>query len=197
MLNWLKNKKHPEFWTNYLNECENSSPRYVTLSVESTGTNPNKDVILSIGAVGIENNQLKIKDSFEIVLLQYIFNHDNGLSNEFIIESKMPKFIESEGMQRFIKYIGNAIIIGHRVDVAIEMMNVALEKLDCGKLKNQALDLEIMFRKWKEQSNDKKFSLEEIARALKIPEENADLSIEKAYIVGLSFLKLKKYLEIE
>jgi DNA polymerase-3 subunit epsilon len=65
------------------------------------------------------------------------------------------------------------------------------------KLKNQALDLEIMFRKWKEQSNDKKFSLEEIARALKIPEENADLSIEKAYIVGLSFLKLKKYLEIE
>ncbi|MDD3004088.1 3'-5' exonuclease [Flavobacterium sp.] len=196
MLNWLKNKKHPEFWTNYLNEYENAKHRYVIISVESSGTNPYKDVMLSIGAVGIEKNELCIKDSFEIVFLQYIFNHDNGFSNEFIIESKMPKFIESEGIQRLIKYLKNATIIGHRVDIAIEMINVALEKLDCGKLKNQALDLEIMFRKWKEYSDDKRFSIEEIAHALKIPHENSDLSIEKAYTMGLSFLKLKKYLDI-
>ena len=166
MIDWLKNKKHPEFWKTYLQKQEEKSSRYVTLSVQTTGLNPVKDVILTVGAVGIQNNELVIKDSFEVVLLQYIYNHDNGFSNEFIIESTMPK-------------------------------STALHKLDCGKLKNEALDIEIMFKKWKEFSDDKKFSVTEIAQNLKLPTNDSDLSIDEAYIMGLCFLKLKKYLRIE
>jgi DNA polymerase-3 subunit epsilon len=32
-------------------------------------------------------------DSFEVILLQYKYLHDNRLSNEFIIESKMNKLV--------------------------------------------------------------------------------------------------------
>lgn len=197
MIDWLKNKKYPEFWKIYLQKQVEKSTRYVTLSIEATGLNSQKDVILTIGAVGIQNNKVVIKDSFEVVLLQYIYNHDNGFSNEFIIESKMPKFIEAEGIKKLIEYLGNAIIIGHRVDFDIEMINVALEKLQCGRLKNEALDLEIMFLKWKELSDDKRFSIEEIAKNLKLPVNESDSKIEEAYIMGLCFLKLKKYLKIE
>lgn len=197
MLDWLKNKKHPEFWKTYLQKQEEKSSRYVTLSIQTTGLNALKDVILTIGSVGIENNMIVIKDSFEVILLQYIYNHDNGFSNEFIIESKMPKSTEAEGIQRFIEYLGNATIIGHRVDLDIEMINVALHKLECGKLKNEALDLEVMFRKWKEFSDDKKFSVEEIGKALKLPETDFEAIIEEAYSMSLIFLKLKKYLRIE
>lgn len=197
MIDWLKNKKHPEFWKTYLQKQEEKSSRYVTLSVQTTGLNPVKDVILTLGAVGIQNNQLVIKDSFEVVLLQYIYNHDNGFSNEFIIESTMPKSTEAEGIKLFVDFLGNAIIIGHRVDFDVEMINVALHKLDCGKLKNEALDIEIMFKKWKEFSDDKKFSVTEIAQNLKLPTNDSDLSIDEAYTMGLCFLKLKKYLRIE
>ena len=197
MLDWLKNKKHPDFWKTYLQKQEEKSSRYVTLSIQTTGLNALKDVILTIGSVGIENNMVVIKDSFEVILLQYIYNHDNGFSNEFIIESKMPKSTEAEGIQRFIEYLGNATIIGHRVDLDIEMINVALHKLECGKLKNEALDLEVMFRKWKEFSDDKKFSVEEIGKALKLPETDFEAIIEEAYSMSLIFLKLKKYLRIE
>ncbi len=199
MIDWLKNKKYPDFWKIYLQKQTEKSTRYVTLIVETTGLNPQKDIILTIGAVGIQNNRIVIKDAFEVILLQYIYNHDNGFSNEFIIESKMPKFIESEGIQRLIEYFGNAVIIGHRIDFDIEMINIALEKLQCGKLKNEALDLEIMFRKWKEFSDDKRFSVEEIAKNLKLSvnENEQDSKIEEAYIMGLCFLKLKKYLKIE
>jgi DNA polymerase-3 subunit epsilon len=72
-----------------------------------------------------------------------------------------------------------------------------LEKMDCGKLRNDALDLEIMFKKWKEFSDDKKFSVAEIAKILKLPEHNHDSAIEKAFTMSLCFLKLKKYLGIE
>jgi DNA polymerase-3 subunit epsilon len=77
------------------------------------------------------------------------------------------------------------------------MLNEALAKLNCGTLKNEALDLEIMFKKWKESSDDKKFSVNEIVQALKLPEYNIDSTMEEAYTMGLCFLKLKKYLRIE
>ena len=197
MLEWLKNKKYPEFWKSYLQKQEEKSNRYVTLSIENTGLNPVKDVILTIGSVSIENNQIVVKDCFEVILLQYIYNHENGFSNEFIIESKMPKSTEKEGIQQLIEYLGNAIIIGHRVDFDIEMINKALEKMECGNLKNEALDLEIMFKKWKESSEDKKFSIKEIAQFLKLPETVYETAIEEAFTMGLCFLKLKKYLKIE
>lgn len=196
MLDWLKNKKYPDFWKMYLQKQEVKSNRFVTLSIQTTGFNLQKDVILTIGAIAIHNNKLIIADSFEVILLQYIYNHDNGFSNEFIIESKAPKSSEAEGIQKLVEYIGNAILIGYRVDFDIEMINKALEKLDCGKLRNEALDLEIMFKKWKESSEDKKFSIAEIAQNLKLPEHNEDATIEEAFAMGLCFLKLKKYLGI-
>jgi DNA polymerase-3 subunit epsilon len=48
-------------------------------------------VILSIGAFAVVDDSLFISDSFEAILLQYKYLHDNKLSNEFIIESKMNK----------------------------------------------------------------------------------------------------------
>ena len=89
MLDWLKNinKDYPEFWKEYLSKFEKKSNRFVVLSTETTGLDTNKDVILSIGAIAIENNTILIGDTFEVVLLQYVYNHDHGISNEFIIEN--------------------------------------------------------------------------------------------------------------
>jgi DNA polymerase-3 subunit epsilon len=37
--------------------------------------------------------------------------------------------------------------VGHHVDFDVEMINIALEKLECGWLKNEALDIDMMHRK--------------------------------------------------
>jgi DNA polymerase-3 subunit epsilon len=192
MLDWIKNinKEHPEFWKNYVSKFEKKSQRYVALSVNTTGFSPEKDVILSFGAVAIEKDSIRVGDSFEVVLLQYIYLHDNGLSNEFIIESKQPKLGEREGIQAFIEYIGNAVLVGHRIDTAIDLINVALEKLDCGRLKNEALDIEIMYRKLNDIS-DKSISIDDLCSSFKLPLTEKSSSPEEAYTIALLFLKLK------
>jgi DNA polymerase-3 subunit epsilon len=192
MLDWIKNinKEHPEFWKNYVSKFEKKSQRYVALSVNTTGFNPEKDVILSFGAVAIEKDSIRVGDSFEVVLLQYIYLHDNGLSNEFIIESKQPKLGEREGIQAFIEYIGNAVLVGYRIDTAIDLINVALEKLDCGRLKNEALDIEIMYRKLNDIS-DKSISIDDLCTSFKLPLTEKSSSPEEAYTIALLFLKLK------
>ena len=198
MLDWLKNinKEYPEFWKNYVTKFEKKSNRFVVLSTETSGLNPDKDIILSIGSFAVIDNSIVIGDNFETVLLQYKFLHDNGLSNEFIVESKMKKLVEPEAIKLFIEYIGNAVLVGHHVDFDVEMINAALERLNCGRLKNEALDIDIMYRKLHDIT-DKEFSLDELSTIYKIPKSDRNSSSEDAYRIALLFLKLKSRLGIK
>lgn len=198
MLEWLKNinKEYPDFWKEYLAKFETKSERFVVLSTETSGLNPTKDVILSIGSFAVVDNSIVIQDSFEAVLLQYKFFHDNGLTNEFIIESKMEKLPEPEALKALIEYIGNGVLVGHHINFDVEMINAALEKLDCGRLKNEALDVDVMYRKLHD-INDRQFSLDELCDIYKIPKSERNSSSEDAYKIALLFLKLKSRLGIK
>ncbi|WP_445454814.1 3'-5' exonuclease [Flavobacterium sp. 25HG05S-40] len=191
MLDWIKNinKEHPEFWKLYLAKFETKSNRYVILNTETTGLNPKKDVILSFGAIGVVNDVIRIGDTFEVVILQYKYLHDNGLSNEFLIESKLSKLAEPLAIQALVDYIGNAVLVGHRIHFDIEMINDALEKIDCGKLKNEALDVEIMHQKLVDVA--KSFSLDDLIKTYKIPQADRNTASDDAYSIALLFLKLK------
>jgi len=195
MLDWLKNinKEYPEFWKLYLSKFDKKSKRFVVLSTETSGLSLEKDVILSIGAFSVINNSIIIADSFETILAQYKFFHDNGISNEFTLETKMKKLGEPEGIQAFVEFIGNSVLVGHHIDFDVEMINVALERLGCGRLKNEALDIDVMYRKLTD-INNKQFSLEELCDIYKIPKSDRNSSSEDAYKIALLFLKLKSRL---
>ena len=192
MFDWIKNinKEHPEFWKNYLKRFGEESSRYVVISLECTGTSTGKDVILSIGAMAVVNDEILINDSFECVILQYIYMHDHGLSNAAIIESKLTKLSEHQAIENFLEYIDNAILVGHRIQFEVDMLNAVLEKMGAGRLKNQALDIEIMQQKLLETTDDQ-FTVEDISKAYKIPFENFQTTIDEAYAIALLFLKLK------
>ena len=195
MLDWIKNinKEYPEFWKLYLSKFDKKSKRFVVLSTETTGLSLEKDVILSIGAFAVINNSVLIADSFETILAQYKFFHDNGISNEFTVETKMKKLGEPEAIQALVEFIGNSVLVGHHIDFDVEMINIALERLGCGRLKNEALDIDVMYRKLTD-INNKQFSLEELCDIYKIPQSDRNSSSEDAYKIALLFLKLKSRL---
>jgi DNA polymerase-3 subunit epsilon len=198
MLGWIKNinKEYPEFWKTYLSKFESKSKRFVVLSTETSGLNPTKDVILSIGCFAVIDDSIVIGDNFEIVLLQYKYLIDKGLSSEFIVESKKNKALEPDAIHALIDYIGNAVLVGHHIHFDVEMINIALERLDCGRLKNEALDVDVMYRKLHD-INDQQFSLDELCSIYKIPKSDRNSSSEDAYKIALLFLKLKSRLGIK
>lgn len=198
MLDWLKNinKDYPEFWKDYLTKFDTKPNKFVVLSTETSGLNPDKDVILSLGAFSVIEDSIVIKENFETVLLQYKYLQDNGLSNEFIIESKMMKMPEPDALEALVNFIGNSILVGHHINFDVEMLNAALERLDCGRLKNEALDVDMMYRKLTD-INDKQFSLDDLCEIYKIPKSDRNSSSEDAYRIGLLFLKLKSRLGIK
>jgi len=196
MFDWLKHKEYPEFWKEYLSKFSKKSNRYVAISTEFTGLNPHRDVITYISAFAVVDDNILIGDSYETILLQYKFLHDNELSNKYIIDSKMNKLGEADAIKSFVEYIGNSVLVGHKVDSDVEMINAALERLECGKLKNEALDIEIMHQKLNEIT-DREFSIEELSDTYKLPQTKGDSSTEKAYNTALLFLKLKSRLGLK
>lgn len=185
MFDWIKNinKPYPEFWTDYLSKFDEKSNRYIALSVETTGIDPKKDVVLSFGAVGIVNDTIIISDHFEISVNQTNLENVTAIS-------------EAKAMEVFINYIKNAVLVGHRIHFDVDIINEALDKLDCGRLKNEALDIEIMYKKLHD-INDKNYSLTELTSYYKIQKSDRVSSPDDAFSIALLFLKLKSKLRLK
>ena len=190
MIDWIKNinKKYPEFWKKYLSTFEEKSNRYVSIALETTGLDAEKDLILSIAAISIVNDTIFIGESFEITISQNNRSHHNSLIS-------IPKINQFEALEVFLNFIENAILIGHRIYFDIEIINEALNKMDCGRLKNEALDIEIMYKKLHDLNDDKSFSLDELSSFYKIPKYELSTPNE-AFSIALLFLKLKTKLGI-
>lgn len=196
MFDWIKNinREHPEFWKRYLSKFEQKSKRFVVISLETSGHLAEKDVIFSIGAIGIANDAIYVGDAFEVMIPQYKFLHDNGMSNEFIIESDMEKRTEQQALEAFVEYIGNAGLVGYRIHHDVDMINEALARIGAGRLRNEALDIEIMFKKF--MDSDKPASVSDMSNQFKIQIPQRISATDDAYTNALLFLKLKTKLGI-
>jgi DNA polymerase III subunit epsilon len=195
MLSKFFNKEYPEFWKKYTDSFKNPDTKYVVISMETSGLDTENDIIMSIAATSIIENRILIKDSFEI-FLQHKKQTDLDNSNEFISVSKVEKVVEKEAIETVLNYLTNSIIIGHRVDFDIDMLNEALSRLKLGKIRNEAFDIEAMFNKILE-TNEKKYSLEEMSKFLKITMSERNSVADDTYSIALLFLKMKDKLGIK
>jgi DNA polymerase-3 subunit epsilon len=195
MLQWLNNNKYPEFWKNYLSNFKDKSNKYVVLSIESTGLNTSKDVILAFSAVTVNADRIIIREALELYI-SYSKSEIDLDPNEFILVSKIEKKTEREAIELIVNYIGNSTLIGLRVNKDIDLLNVSLAKFDCGNLKNEALDIEIMFNKVKE-TIEKKYTLEEMCKTLSVPVNERNSVADDTFSIALLFLKLKTILKIK
>ena len=195
MLQWLNNNKYPEFWKNHLSNFKDKSNKYVVLSIESTGLNTSKDVILAFSAVTVNADRITIREALELYI-SYSKSEINFDPNDFLVVSKIEKKTEREAIELIINYIGNATIIGHRVNQDIDFLNTSLAKFDCGNLKNEALDIEIMFNKVNDTA-DKKYPLDAMCKALGVPVSERISVADDTFSIAILFLKLKTILKIK
>jgi DNA polymerase-3 subunit epsilon len=199
--NWFKKivKDHPKFWQTYLthfDENQDKEKRFVVFDCETTGLDYKSDRILSIGAVAIENNQIIVGDFMEVFLKQDIFKAESVLIHGILKDGKEEKIVEAEAIIRFLEFIKDATLVGHHVNFDIEMINQGLAQLDVGKLKNQAMDTDVMYQKLKYLPQEQHNSLDELCDIYKIRKSDRHTASGDAFITALLFLKLKKKLEI-
>ncbi|GHB98234.1 3'-5' exonuclease [Cerasicoccus arenae] len=113
------------FTTTWTDDSLVSRVRFVSLDCETTGLNPQKDSIITIGAVAVEDGQIIIEDQYE-ALLKIAYNTSSvvihGITAEEAAENGLD---EAEALIGLLKYLGDGVIVGHHIGFDVEVIRQA------------------------------------------------------------------------
>ncbi|MBV5321333.1 MAG: 3'-5' exonuclease, partial [Sulfuricurvum sp.] len=133
----------------------------VVFDTETTGLNTKKDAVLSIGAVKVKGDRILTSESFEVFL-----KPDKEISVESIkIHHIRPCDLEnailpSEGVKKFLDFIGNRPLVGYYLEFDMAMMNRLIKPWMGCEFPNKQIEISGLYF-------DKKIEL--------IPQGNVDL----------------------
>lgn len=113
--------------------------RFVVLDSETTGLNPLKDRIVTIGAIAVVNHEILIEDSYE-ALLKVEYNSAAVTIHGVTREESLAGLDEPEALQQFLKYLGDGVIVGHHIGHDVDTFNAGYERHFGFRMENVSLD---------------------------------------------------------
>ncbi len=113
--------------------------RFVVLDTETTGLDPRRDRIITIGAVAVIDGEILLEDSFE-VLLQMAYNNSSVTVHGITRDEAAVGMEEREALTLFLDYLRDGVIVGHHIGHDIQALNCACERHFGTTLGNRSLD---------------------------------------------------------
>ena len=116
--------------------------RWVVVDVETSGMDPGRDRLISIGAVALDGGRLRPGDSFEVVLQQSIPSaRDNILVHGLGAAAQSGGATPREALQGFSDFIGDAPLLAFHAPFDRAFLLRAIEPHRPLDLRNDWLDL--------------------------------------------------------
>jgi len=197
MLNWFFKRNLPDYWNDYIGSFktnwkkEIATARFVVFDTETTGLDINKDRILSIGAIALNNGKIDVGDSLELYVRQDIFNAETVGIHGLLKEGKISKHSEEEAIIAFLNYIKDSILVAHHAAFDVSMINACLARLGLPKLKNKVLDTGMVFKKTDLCENkNKHYSLDQLSDTFRLKKHDRHTASGDAFLTGLIFMKI-------
>ncbi len=113
--------------------------RFVVLDSETTGLNPRKDRIVSIGAIAVVNHEILLEDSFE-ALLKVEYNSSAVTVHGVTRDESREGLDEPVALERFLAWLGDGVIVGHHIGHDVETFNAGYERHFGFRMQNFSLD---------------------------------------------------------
>lgn len=101
--------------------------RFVLLDTETTGLNPRRDRIITIGAVAVMDGEILLEDSFE-ALLRIDYNNSSVTVHGITRDEAAAGMEEAEAVGLFLDYLRDGVIVGHHIGHDIQALNWACER---------------------------------------------------------------------
>ncbi|WP_405415677.1 PolC-type DNA polymerase III [Maribacter sp. Asnod1-A12] len=193
-------KNLPEFWKTYESLFKETQSKkfndliFVVLDTETTGFSFEDDRILSIGAVKIKNESISVQEVFDIYLEQEKFNKETVHVHGLLKNGQRECISEILALEKFLAYVGDAVIVAHHAGFDMGMLNTALVRHGLPKLKNIVLDTGVIYKKTLIKSYlvqpKSHYTLDELAEKFSISRKDRHTALGDAYITAVAFLKI-------
>ncbi len=170
--------------------------RYVLFDCETTGLDPVRDVILSVGAVAVRDGEILLDDAFEALV------RSDRVTSAVFVHGITPAesaggMDEAEVVRAFREYLGGSVLVGHHVgfdrdimsraslrhfdepvtNPALDTMRVVLALADLGALG----DVEI-----------RKFDFDSLCQRFGVPAHDRHTAAGDAFLTAQIFLRLER-----
>lgn len=113
--------------------------RFVVLDTETSGLDPRRDKLISIGAVAVRDGNILLDDTFE-VLLKVAYNGSSVTVHGITHDEDVDGMDEPEALALLLDYLRDSVIVGHHIGHDLQMLNSACERHFNLELKNRWLD---------------------------------------------------------
>jgi DNA polymerase-3 subunit epsilon len=113
--------------------------RFVVLDCETTGLDPRRDRIVSIGAVALTGGEIDLGDTFE-ALLRVLHNTAATLVHGITRDETREGVGEPEALAGLLDYLRDSVIVGHHIGHDLAMLDAALARHEAPPLLNRRLD---------------------------------------------------------
>ncbi|MGE9297302.1 MAG: 3'-5' exonuclease [Puniceicoccales bacterium] len=114
--------------------------RFVSLDCETTGLDPRKDSIISIGAVTVQGGDILLEDQYE-ALLKFRYNTSSVVVHGITAEEAAENGVdEAEALIGLLSYLRDGVIVGHHIGFDVEIIKQACMRRFGLEFNNRWLD---------------------------------------------------------
>lgn len=168
---------------------------YVCLDCETTGLNPRKDEILSIGAVIIKKNRILMRNTFNIFVKPTKNINSESIKIHQIRPVDLQNAVEAkEAIFKLLEFIGNRPIVGYYIKFDIAIISKYTKEYIGISLPNHQIEVSSLYFKTKKRHSEYEFvdlKFDTIMKELEIPELGKHDALNDAIMTSMIFLKLR------
>jgi DNA polymerase-3 subunit epsilon len=193
MNKWRKRSLKDERYIHLFDEPPHDE--YICLDCETTGLNPKKDEILSIGAVIIKENKILMRKTLNI----FVKPSKNVTEESIKIHHIRPIDLENaidpkDAIMELLEFMGNRPIVGYYIKFDIAIISKYTKQYIGISLPNRQVEVSSMYFKTKKRNSDYEFvdlKFDTIMKELDIPELGKHDALNDAIMTSMIFLKLR------
>lgn len=175
---------------------ESTPNEYVCLDCETSGLNPKKDEILSIGAIHIKENKILMRKTFNIFLKPSKNINPESIKIHHIRPIDLENGINpQEAIYELLEFIGSRPIVGYYIKFDVAIISRYTKEFIGIKLPNETIEVSSMYYKIRKRTTDYEFidlRFDTILKNLDIPMLGKHDALNDAIMTSMMFLKLKE-----
>ena len=171
--------------------------RFVCIDSESTGFDPQKDSLVSIGGVGVCEGEICLFDEFSIVM-PVAYNTSAVTVHGITREAAAEGIEESEGLLLFFEWIADGVIVGHHIQHDLKLLNNACQRHFGSALRNVAIDTMESFVQLRNHGgfpdiqDNQRFSLDTLCDTFNIVPHDRHTALGDAFLTAQILLRILK-----
>jgi len=168
---------------------------YVCLDCETSGLNPKKDEILSIGAVHIKENKILMRKTFNIFLKPSKNINPESIKIHHIRPIDLKNGINpQDAIYQLLEFIGSRPIVGYYIKFDVAIISKYTKEFIGIKLPNETIEVSSLYYKIRKRSTGYEFidlRFDTILKNLDIPTLGKHDALNDAIMTSMMFLKLR------